>query len=115
MYRPTPAGKFLHLMQFQYDAGDPTRPSSVGDIVHNWLAFVSAPRHVSIEPLSAREIYAYAQVQADVTHRIKLRYLPGLSPAMRGIYQGRIFNLFSVRDVSDERKIEMECLAKEEV
>lgn len=51
--------------------------------------------------------------QADVTHRITIRYLRGLKPSMRISFEGRIFSFQVIRNVN-ERNREMEILALEE-
>ena len=36
----------------------------------------------SVEPISGQEYWASSQVQAEVTHRIRVRYLSGVRPTI---------------------------------
>ena len=80
-----------------------------------------AVRWGSIEPLTARELFLLGnQVQADVTHRIRLRYYPGFTMKCRlawfdpNLNTTRYFNLHSVLDLEERHRLH-ECLAKEVV
>lgn len=74
-----------------------------------------ATRWASIEPLSARELILMAQTTARITHRVRLRYVRGLTskhqlrevdasgiPGSAG--RTRIFNIVSVLDVNDRHR-----------
>lgn len=67
----------------------------------------------SIEPLQMREIFTAQQVEAQLSHRITLRYYSGLTSAHRLLFGARVFNIHSVRDL-DERNRTHEVLAMEE-
>lgn len=105
------AGRFRHLMQV-YQPVNPPTPDAYGPGAP--VPSLVATRHVAIEPLVGRELLAAQQIQADVTHRISMRYLAGVKPKWYGVYQGRTFNFLSVRNF-EERNIELEILAKEEI
>lgn len=86
--------------------------NETGEPEKEWAPF--AVRWMSIDPIEGREFWAAQQVNAEVTHRIRLRYLEGLSPKMRIVFQGRVFQIDSVRNLS-ERRTEMEVMAIERV
>lgn len=65
----------------------------------------------SIEPLSGRESFLAQQVNAEVTHRIRMRYYP-LEATMRLKYQDRYFEIKTILD-REERKRELEVLCQE--
>lgn len=46
-----------------------------------------------IEPASGREIMAGQAVNAAISHAISIRYRPGITAAMRVVYQGRAFSI----------------------
>lgn len=71
-----------------------------GNRVTNWTVF-AADVPCSIEPLSARELMAAASMQSDVSVRIVLRYLEGLTAAMRGREGATLYNLRGI--VPDNR------------
>ena len=50
----------------------------------------------SIEPLSAREFIQAAAVQSAVTARIVIRYLPGVTAAMRVRHGSLLYNIAGV-------------------
>ena len=54
--------------------------------------------YAQIEPLAGRELMAAQSMQAETTHTITIRYRTGVTPAMRALYQGRVFNVLSVID-----------------
>lgn len=69
---------------------------SFGQESTNWTDYLTC--WARIEPLSGRELIAAQAQQAETTHEIVIRYRPGIVPAMRAVYQGRIFNVLSVID-----------------
>lgn len=66
----------------------------------------------SVEPLRGTEYWAAAQVQAERTVRIRIRYRPGIRPDMRVLYAGRVFNIQSIID-PEERHRELQLMCKE--
>jgi len=68
----------------------------------------------SVEPLSGRELLLAQQVQADVTHRVRIRFHDGVHPKWTVTHDSRDLHVLSVVDV-EERGIEMELLCKEAV
>lgn len=55
----------------------------------------------SVEPLRGREYFAAATVNAENTVRIRMRYRRGVTPDMRALYDGRVFEIQSVIDVNE--------------
>ena len=49
----------------------------------------------SVEPLQGREYLAAQQAQSEVTTRVRLRYLAGITAAMRINHGGTIYNIVS--------------------
>jgi SPP1 family predicted phage head-tail adaptor len=86
--------------------------NSFGDAVLSWSEF--ATRWASVEPLSGRELWQAQQVAADVTHRVSLRRLDGVTPKMRVLFGARVLNIIFVRNV-ESRSIGLELLCQEEV
>jgi len=86
--------------------------SSSGQVNETWGTF--ATRWASVEPLQGREFFESQQVNADVTTRVRLRYLEGVTPKMRVLYKTRTFNITSVVNV-EERSIETQLLCTEDV
>lgn len=68
----------------------------------------------SIEALSGKEYFNAAQVRAEATYRIRIRYFPNITPAMRVMAGDRIFDIQAVLD-PDGRRQELILIAKEVV
>lgn len=66
-----------------------------------------------VEPLSGREYYFAAQVKADLTHRVGIRYLAGLTEEMRVKFGDRYLEIETIIDIKELHKF-MEILCREE-
>ena len=84
-----------------------------GGIVETWNTVET--RWGSIEPLRAREVLEAQQVDARLSHRVIMRYIPILTNQHRLVFNGtRIFHIHSVRHLQ-ERSRTTEILCMEEV
>jgi SPP1 family predicted phage head-tail adaptor len=81
-----------------------------GSVIETWSTYATV--QASIDPISGREYFAAQSVQADLTHRIVMRYLSGIVPKMRVKYGSRIFDILSVINVS-ERNRELQLMCRE--
>lgn len=66
----------------------------------------------AVEPLAGRELMVAQQMQSEVTHKITIRYLAGLTSEMHLYFGTREFQILSVLN-SQERDIEMVLMCKE--
>jgi SPP1 family predicted phage head-tail adaptor len=66
-----------------------------GEMVTTWSVF-AASIPASIEPLSAREFIQAAATQSSVTARVVIRYLPGVTAAMRVRHGTQLYNIHGV-------------------
>jgi SPP1 family predicted phage head-tail adaptor len=75
----------------------------LGQRVESWVALWSGM--ASVRPLSSREKYYGGEQFAAVTHRIAIRYRPGVKHAgrFRLVSSGRLLEVASVAD-QDERR-----------
>ena len=87
------AGKLRHRVTIEQVS---TAPNSFGEPVETWAPFVTV--WASREDLSGRELFVAQQWRADVTTRFELRYVAGLTPAMRVIDNGPLYNIARVAD-----------------
>jgi SPP1 family predicted phage head-tail adaptor len=103
------AGRLRHRVVVER-ATDGT--DAYGDQVPTWAALATA--WAGIEPLSGREYFAAAHIQADVSTRIVLRGIPGVSitPKDRIRYGSRLFDIKQVID-RDAENIEIQLLTQE--
>lgn len=68
--------------------------NDVGESVLSWSTFATVWADVS--SLSSREVERYAETVGFMTHRVRIRYLNGLTSAMRVVYRGRILEIGQV-------------------
>lgn len=66
----------------------------------------------AVEPLNGRELFNAQQVEPVITHRVRLRYIKGITAHMRIKHRKRELNIESVINV-DERNRELELLCRE--
>lgn len=68
--------------------------NALGETVLSWAN--STAVWASVEGVSAREALAAGQQDITVTHRVRLRYLPGLTQQMRFAWRSRTLNIVSL-------------------
>ena len=61
-------------------------------------------RWARVEPVRGRTYFEAQQTRANVTHRITVRYVGGITPDMTINYGGRRFNVVSVIDVEESHE-----------
>lgn len=83
--------------------------NSIGEAVLSWTNFATV--WASVEPISGREFWAMQQVHAEVTVRIRIRYLAGVVPKMRVIGTGsKVFNIEAIINPADNNgHLELLC------
>ena len=86
----------------------------IGGQVYDWVDFATV--WAKVEALSGREYWAAAQVNAEKTVRVKIRFLPGVATDMRVVFRERTrertFDIKSVID-PDERQRELILMCTE--
>lgn len=107
------AGLLRHAIVIQ----SPTETrDSIGGVVKSWATFASM--RASVEPYQAREIARGEQVRADVSHKIVMRYVSGLSPKFRIAWTvgatTRYFHIVQILNIGERDKT-INVLAMEEV
>jgi len=65
--------------------------NEVGETTLTWSDFATV--WASVESLSARETERFAETVGFMTHRVKIRYLDGLTGAMRIVYRDRTLEI----------------------
>jgi len=99
------SGRLKHRVTIQHKIADP----SIGgtDTWHDYATVWGA-----LEPLRGREYLAAQQEGAEATGKITIRYLPGLKPTMRLIFEGRIYQILTPID-PEEQHTELQLVVKE--
>lgn len=76
------AGELRHRLKIQRPVQVRTGSGAFDEVFETWLEVWGA-----VEPLTPREIFAAAQVQSDITTRVRIRYRPGITAKMRVAWQ----------------------------
>jgi len=73
-----------------------------GEVTKGYSTFKTV--YASITPLAGKEYFASKQLNAEVSHKIECRYISGVLPSMRIVYDSRIFNIESVINIREANK-----------
>jgi len=85
---------------------------NIGQEVESWqeVAIVWA----SIEPLSGKEYFNAQQVNSEISTKVCIRYMAGITSKMRIVFKTHIYNILSVINF-EERNIYLQLLCSEKV
>lgn len=84
---------------------------AAGGVTDDWGSFaVEVP--FTFVSSSGREYERAAQITADMTHLIRMRWIDGVRPDMRLVVDGRVFQFLTVLDPTGRRE-ELMVTAKE--
>lgn len=109
-YRINP-GEFRHIVTFQKPKGN---QNDYGEEIKGFIEWEDIhTARVAIYPVSGREFFAAETVNSEVTHKINMRYIPGITSEMRIKFGNRIFKLESPPINFQEKKIMLQILCKE--
>lgn len=81
--------------------------NSFGEAVLTWSTASSV--WASVEGVAAREALAAGQVDVTVSHRVRLRYLPGLTQQMRFSWRNRTLDIVSLLEHGNRSVHEAIC------
>jgi SPP1 family predicted phage head-tail adaptor len=84
-------GKMRERVTVQIASG---ATNSLGETVLTWNN--STAVWASVEGVSASEALGAGQQEVNVTHRVRLRYLPGLTQLMRFAWRSRTLDIVSL-------------------
>lgn len=70
--------------------------------------------YCNIKQMVGNELLAAQQQVADVTHKIQMRFRPGITPKMLGVFQGRTFQFLRVENDQERNRV-LWIWAKEQV
>jgi SPP1 family predicted phage head-tail adaptor len=100
-------GNLRHRITFQKQT---EAQNDYGEEIKDWVD--EATVWASINPISGKEFFSAEKVSSEVSHKINMRYTPGISPDMRIRFNERFFSIISVINFQ-ERNIELQLLCKE--
>lgn len=101
------AGKLRERVTVQIPSGT-TNP--LGETVISWSN--STAVWASVEGVSSREALVLGQQDTTVTHRVRLRYLPGLTQEMRLSWRSRTLEIVSLLEHGNRSEHEVICEEK---
>jgi SPP1 family predicted phage head-tail adaptor len=105
------AGQLRNYITIESLAG--TTADGFGNTRQVWTA-VHSSVPASITPVSSREIFNADRAVSSFTHRIVIRYMPGITTAMRIKHGSRTFTIAGLVN-GDERSISLELTCMEQV
>ena len=105
-------GKLRHRVTIQ----QPFEATAGGETAITW-SDVETGVWAAIEPISSREYFLASQVRADITHRVTVRYRPGIKANWRIVWRDggteRILNLLGPPIDREERHAWLELMCGE--
>jgi len=81
--------------------------NSLGEAVLSWSDVATV--WASVEGVSAREALTAGQQETTVSHRVRLRYLTGLTQQMRFSWRGRTLDIVSLLEHGNRSEHEAIC------
>jgi SPP1 family predicted phage head-tail adaptor len=103
------AGKLRRQLEIQQAI---ETQGTTGEMAIIWTTFATV--FGSVEPLRGREFWAASELQAEVSTRIRIRYLDGVTPKMQVVDGSKLYWIDTVID-PEMRHIEMQLMCKEVV
>jgi SPP1 family predicted phage head-tail adaptor len=81
--------------------------NTLGETVLSWSN--SSAVWASVEGVSAREALASGQQDVTITHKVRMRYLPGLTQSMRFSWRSRALEIVSLLEHGNRSEHEAIC------
>jgi SPP1 family predicted phage head-tail adaptor len=97
-------GKLRERITVQIASGT---TNALGETVLTWNN--SSAVWASVEGVSAREALIAGQQETSVTHKVRLRYLPGLTQQMRFSWRSRTLEIVSLLEHGNRSEHEAIC------
>ena len=104
------SGQLRHRIIIQ--VATEVQAATTGEVTKTWATWQTV--WASIEPISGREYWQAQQTHAELTHKLRIRYLPSLTVRHRVLFGTRVLEINAVQNL-DERNIEMVLLCREAV
>jgi SPP1 family predicted phage head-tail adaptor len=101
------AGKLRHRVILQ----TPTiTANSYGEPIETFVN--TATIWASVEPLSGRDYFKSMKDNAEITHKVTIRYRSDIKPTLRFLFGTRVFDILYFT-LPDNRNISVECWCRE--
>ncbi len=89
----------------------PGMTDSFGEQTLTWSSFMSGIP-AKVMPISGRELLASGAIASEITHRVVMRYVSGVTAEMRVSFNGRYFAIKAILD-EEERNVKLTLLCAE--
>lgn len=89
-------GKMRERVTVQIASG---ATNALGETILTWANSTSV--WASVEGVSAREALEAGKQEVTISHRVRLRYLPGLTQQMRFAWRSRTLNIVSLLEYAN--------------
>ena len=101
------SGRLRHRVTIQSPV---VATNGYGERIVTWSTVATV--WAAVEPLRGREFFDAEQVQAEISHRVVLRFRSGINSSMRLLHLSRVLHIQAIIDV-DERHREMQLMCRE--
>ena len=98
---------------------EPTFPTTLAQTVNDpdiagaqWTCTGTGTMSALISPIRAKELVGNSKLELNITHKIIIRYIDGVTSAMDILFNTRTFRIVSLIN-PDERNVYLEILAEE--
>ena len=81
--------------------------NALGETTLSWATF--AERWASVEGVSAREALELGQIDVSVTHRVRMRYVDGMTQNMRIVWRGRTLEIIALLEYANRSEHVATC------
>lgn len=75
-----------------------------GGFSEEWVAIPGAPTRAHIKAMSGSERFASARVEATATHKVTVRYFPGLLESDAVFWNGKRANIRFINNLEERNK-----------
>ena len=81
--------------------------NSLGETIFAWSEFATV--WADVQGVTARELLLAGQQQVEISHRVRMRHMPGLKSQMRLLWRGRTLEIISVLEHENRSIHELIC------
>jgi SPP1 family predicted phage head-tail adaptor len=81
--------------------------NNLGETTLTWSDLTT--RWASVEGASAREVLLNGQQDVNITHRVRMRYVDGMTQNMRLVWRGRTLDIISLLEHNNRSEHELIC------
>jgi SPP1 family predicted phage head-tail adaptor len=100
-------GEYRHIILFQKKT---KIQNEFREVIDDWVDVLKT--RAGIYPISGKEFFSAETVNSEVSHKVNMRYMPGITPEMRIKFGDRQFRVISVINFQ-EKNIELQLQCKE--